>query len=53
MIDAGEVTHEKAIEKAENEYRKYQNKTLSPVEGAYLENIKALEKKFKNKKTKK
>lgn len=52
LIDAGKITHKKAIEKAENEYKKYQIKTLSPVEGAYLESIKALEKKNKNKKTK-
>jgi hypothetical protein len=45
LTDAGKVTHEKAMEKAENEYRKFQAKTLSPVEKAYLENIKLLEKK--------
>lgn len=50
LIDAGKVAHKKAIEKAEKEYKKYQIKTLSSVEGAYLENIKALEKKIKNKK---
>ena len=44
LIDAGTVTHEEAMEKAENEYKKYQLKTLSPVEKAYLENIKLLEK---------
>ena len=53
LIDAGKVTHKKAIEKAENEYKKYQNKTLSSVEGEYLESIKALEKKVKNNKPKK
>jgi hypothetical protein len=45
LIDTGKVTHEKAIEKAENEYKKFQAKTLSPVEKDYLENIKSLEKK--------
>ncbi|MFA6388232.1 MAG: RhuM family protein, partial [Patescibacteria group bacterium] len=40
LIDAGKITHKKAIEKAENEYKKFQAKTLSPVEKAYLENIK-------------
>lgn len=45
LIDAGKVTHKQAIEKAENEYKKFQAKTLSPVEKAYLENIKLLEKK--------
>jgi hypothetical protein len=49
LIDAGKVTHKKAIEKAENEYKKYQVKTLSPVEKAYLENIKLLEKKVEKK----
>lgn len=49
LIDAGKVAHEKAIEKAEKEYKKYQIKTLSPVEKAYLENIKLLEKKVEKK----
>jgi len=49
LIDAGTVTHKKAIEKAENEYKKFQVKTLSPVEKAYFENIKLLEKKVKKK----
>ncbi|MFA6047653.1 MAG: virulence RhuM family protein [Parcubacteria group bacterium] len=53
LIDAGKVTHKKAIEKAESEYKKYQTKTLSPAEGAYLESIKTLEKKVKNNKPKK
>ncbi len=45
LKDAGTVSHKQAIEKATNEYRKYQAKTLSPVEEAYLESIKTLEKK--------
>ncbi len=45
LLDAGSVSHEQAIEKATEEYRKYQAKTLSPVEVSYLENIKAIEKK--------
>ncbi len=49
LIDSGKITHKKAIEKAENEYRKYQVKTLSSVERSYLENIKSLEKKMKKK----
>jgi hypothetical protein len=49
LTDAGRVTHEQAIKKARNEYRKYQAKTLSPVEEDYLENIKAVEKKIKKK----
>jgi hypothetical protein len=45
LKDAGKISNKKAIEKAIEEYRKYQAKTLSPVEKAYLENIKALEEK--------
>ena len=45
LIDAGKVTHKKAVKKAENEYRKFQAKTLSSVEKAYLKNIKLLGKK--------
>jgi hypothetical protein len=45
LRDAGKVSHEKAVEKAEKEYRKYQEKTLSPVEKAYLDTIKTVQKK--------
>ena len=38
---AGSVSHAQALEKATTEYRKYQNNTLSPVEEAYLETVKA------------
>jgi hypothetical protein len=44
LKDAGKISHDKAIEKAEIEYRKYQVKTISPVEKAYIESIKAVEK---------
>ena len=44
LLDAGSVSHQQAMEKAEKEYRKYQVKTLSPVEQAYLDTIKKLEK---------
>lgn len=47
---AGSISHEKAIEKATAEYKKYQQKTLSEVEKNYLENLKAIENKTKNKK---
>ena len=43
----GSVSHEEAMEKALAEYRKYQVKTLSPVEQAYLDSIKMLGKKGK------
>lgn len=46
LTGGGKVSHEKAMEKATEEYRKYQAKTLSPVEKEYLESIKALEKKI-------
>jgi len=49
LLDAGSVSHEQAIEKATEEYQKYQAKTLSPVEVAYLESIKVLEKKVEGK----
>jgi hypothetical protein len=39
----GQVSYEEAVTKAEGEYRKYQAKTLSPVEKAYLDTIKALQ----------
>lgn len=42
LTDAGKVSHEQAMEKAMSEYRKYQEKTLSDVEKAYLETIKRL-----------
>jgi hypothetical protein len=52
LKDAGKISHEKAIEKVEMEYRKYQVKTLSAVEKAYLETIKSLQKKAEKKNNK-
>ncbi len=49
LADAGGVSHQEAMDKALKEYRKYQVKTVSPVEQAYLDTIKQLEKKAKNK----
>ena len=46
---AGTVSHKQAMEKAEQEYRKYQAETLSPVEEAYLETIRETEKLAKGK----
>ncbi|MCL2597237.1 MAG: virulence RhuM family protein, partial [Paludibacter sp.] len=46
LQNAGSVSHEQAVEKALAEYRKYQVKTLSSVEQAYLETIKNVEKKI-------
>ncbi|MBS1644464.1 MAG: virulence RhuM family protein [Bacteroidetes bacterium] len=50
LKDAGKISHQQAIEKAENEYRKYEVKTLNAVEKAYLENLKQIEKEIKKKK---
>jgi len=47
LTDGGTVSHEEAMEKAVAEYRKFQVKTLSSVEQAYLESIKGIEKKAK------
>jgi hypothetical protein len=49
---AGSVSHEQAVEKALGEYQKYQIKTLSPVEEAYLETIRKAQQKI-GKQTKK
>ena len=49
LTDAGTVSHAAAIEKAHSEYRKYQQKTLTPVEEAYLQGIRATEKKVRAK----
>ncbi len=49
LTDAGHVSHEQAMEKAKAEYRKYQVKTISPVEQAYLDTIRSLQKKAKKK----
>ena len=47
LQNAGSLTHEKAIEKATDEYKKYQQKTLSEAEKNYLESLKAIEHKSK------
>ena len=39
---AGTVSHSQALEKAKEEYLKYQQQTLSPVEEEYLKSIKML-----------
>lgn len=49
LQNAGSVSHKQAMEKAKSEYRKYQAQTLSPVEEAYLETVKGLEKTAKKK----
>lgn len=49
LSDAGKISHEKAIEKAALEYRKYKAKNLSEVEKAYLDAIKTVQKKIEEK----
>jgi hypothetical protein len=49
LLNAGAVSHQKALEKAKAEFKKYQVKTLSPVERAYLETIKEVQKKIEKK----
>lgn len=46
---AGSVSHRQAMEKAEAEYRKFQLRELSPVERAYLDTIKSLNAKARQK----
>lgn len=48
LDNAGSISHKRAMEKAEREYRKYQEATLSPVEEDYLRIVKGLEEKAKN-----
>ncbi len=50
LIGSGSVSHKQALDKARTEYRKYQENTLTPVEKAYLSNIKLIEKDAKKKK---
>jgi len=49
LSDAGKISHTKATGKATLEYGKYKAKNLSEVEKAYLENIKAVERKVSKK----
>lgn len=45
LQNAGTVSHQQAVEKATDEYKKYQEKTLSAVERDFLSALKALPKK--------
>ncbi len=49
LIGAGSVSHAQAIGKATEEYKKYQQKTLSQVEKDYLDTIKMIENKTADK----
>ncbi len=46
---AGKVSHKAALEKAKTEYKKFQVQNLSPVEEAYLQTIRDVEKTAKKK----
>ena len=43
----GTISHEQAMQKVDVEYKKYQQKTITSVERAYLDSIKDLQKKLK------
>ena len=47
LSGSGKVSHDQAVKKAKSEYRKYQEKTIAPVEQAYIETIKAANKNSK------
>lgn len=51
LSGSGSVSHQQAMDKAREEYRKFQVRELSPVERAYLDTIKKLNAKAKKKKT--
>lgn len=50
LLDAGRISHKEAVEKATEEYKKYQAKTLSEAEKNYLESLKEIEANAKKKK---
>lgn len=50
LTDSGSITHKRAEGKAIAEYRKFQVRTLSPVEQAYMDSIKTLTAKTSKKK---
>jgi hypothetical protein len=55
LLNAGKVSHQDAIDKANNEFEKYKtltNDELTAVEVAYLENLKATQKLIESKKKK-
>lgn len=47
LFNAGSISHEQAMQKAEDEYKKYQSAALNAVEKAYLETLKIMEKTLK------
>ena len=49
LTGAGKISQDKAIEKARAEYKKYQVKTISPVEKEYLKALKEINSKIEKK----
>ncbi len=49
LDNAGSISHEQAIQKAEAEYKKYQTAVISAVEQAYMDTIRAAQKKAEKK----
>ena len=47
LVGSGWVSHDEALKKAKQEYRKYQELTLSSVEEEYLKSIKGVKKEVK------
>ena len=50
LQNAGRIKHSEAMKKVDAEYKKYQRKTITPVEAAYLESLKKIEKDLSKKK---
>lgn len=49
LIGAVSISHDEAVEKAKSEYKKYQVKTISPVEKEYLKALKEINSKIEKK----
>lgn len=45
LTDAGSISHEQAVQKATEEYKKYKTRTLSSVEHDFLRHVKNLQEK--------
>ena len=48
LTGSGKISHEDAMKKAEEEYKKYQVKNLSDIEKEYIKAIKNIEKTIKD-----
>lgn len=47
LLNAGKISHQKAVKKATKEYQKYQAKTLSEAEKNFLDSLNEIEAKTK------